>query len=268
MKVSVILSAVFCAIAISATLGTSSPTTITDDDVFAASLSGISHLEVQQPHINAFELSRGMGTIAAAAPGASLLFDQPWLPLAHLILNWKTNEDGFFEDRISHLSSISALNNARSTTGRAIHASSIFALPTPTFSELAGKLLLPVDGRILSTFGPSVRPNTTTTVRNTGLTYTVEQVTQAQAVATGHVVYTGKVGGYGNTIIINHGQAFHSVYGHLSVLHVEQGEVVSGGTIIGLTGDIHSEEGSKLYFELRQAGVAFDPLSWLPSSPH
>jgi murein DD-endopeptidase MepM/ murein hydrolase activator NlpD len=69
--------------------------------------------------------------------------------------------------------------------------------------------------------------------------------------------------GYGNHIIIDHGNGFQTLYAHLSSFRVEVGQNVAKGSIIGIMGSTGRSTGTHLHFEIRQNGAALPPLSFL-----
>lgn len=69
--------------------------------------------------------------------------------------------------------------------------------------------------------------------------------------------------GYGNHIIIDHGNGFQTLYAHLSSFRVEQGQNVAKGSIVGIMGSTGRSTGTHLHFEIRQNGMALTPLSFL-----
>ena len=84
-----------------------------------------------------------------------------------------------------------------------------------------------------------------------------------RSVFRGKIVFAGFMKGFGRTIIIDHGNAVHSVYAHLNRFAVTFGGLVSKGQTIGYMGDTESTVGVQLYFELRQNGIPQDPKKWL-----
>ncbi|HRY60243.1 MAG TPA: M23 family metallopeptidase [Patescibacteria group bacterium] len=70
-------------------------------------------------------------------------------------------------------------------------------------------------------------------------------------------------GGYGNHIIIDHGNGYQTLYGHLSVIAVNQGQNISRGEHIGTMGTTGISTGVHLHFEVRQGGVALNPLLFI-----
>ncbi|MDW8032210.1 MAG: M23 family metallopeptidase [Aquificaceae bacterium] len=79
----------------------------------------------------------------------------------------------------------------------------------------------------------------------------------------GVVVYTGWLGIYGNTVILDHGMGLMSLYGHLSEVGVKEGQFVKKGEIIGRTGATGLALGDHLHFGLLVQGYEVNPLHWL-----
>jgi len=77
-------------------------------------------------------------------------------------------------------------------------------------------------------------------------------------------VIWGWGGGYGNHIIIDHGNGFQTLYAHLSDIWVSPGQFVGQGQQIGVMGSTGWSTGTHLHFEIRVNGVPVDPLGYLP----
>ena len=81
--------------------------------------------------------------------------------------------------------------------------------------------------------------------------------------AAGQVRFAGWLGGYGKLAIIDHGDEYFTVFGHLGELGVEVGQSVAAGQSLGTVGETGSLTGPRLYFEIRRRGEALDPVRWL-----
>ncbi len=69
--------------------------------------------------------------------------------------------------------------------------------------------------------------------------------------------------GYGNRVMIDHGNGYVTLYGHLSLIQVEEGQTVKKGDVIGQMGSTGRSTGTHLHFEIRHGGVLENPLSYL-----
>jgi septal ring factor EnvC (AmiA/AmiB activator) len=79
------------------------------------------------------------------------------------------------------------------------------------------------------------------------------------------VRFAGWFRGFGRIVILDHGDDYFSVSGHLSEMAVAVGDRVGRGAVIGAVGDTGSLSGPQLYFEIRRGGEALDPREWLRS---
>lgn len=135
--------------------------------------------------------------------------------------------------------------------------------PRTGFGALRGRLPWPAAGRVVSAFGPQVHPRFGTRTFRNGVDIEAPEGTEVAAVFGGHVVYTGWFKGYGNLIILDHGNDFYTLYAHIAEIGVKEGEDVRQGQKIGTVGDTGSLAGARLYFEVRYQGRALDPADWL-----
>ena len=78
----------------------------------------------------------------------------------------------------------------------------------------------------------------------------------------GRVVYADRLGIYGFTVVLDHGQGLLSVYGHLSKIQVTLGQEVMKGDILGLTGETGLAGGDHLHFAIMVNGVYVNPIEW------
>lgn len=83
-----------------------------------------------------------------------------------------------------------------------------------------------------------------------------------RAIFDGSVVFTGVHAGYGDIVIIDHGDEYFSLAAHLSRTDVRIGDAVTMGQVIGAVGDSGSFKGAYLYFEIRHRGRPVNPLFW------
>lgn len=118
-------------------------------------------------------------------------------------------------------------------------------------------------GRLTSFFGPRYHPVLGTPRMHDGVDFAASSGTPIQAAAGGTVVFAGPRGGYGNTVIVDHGRSLATLYAHQSAIHVTQGVVVGKGQVIGAVGSTGLSTGPHLHFETRVAGVPVDPLLYL-----
>ncbi|MEZ4332897.1 MAG: peptidoglycan DD-metalloendopeptidase family protein [Myxococcota bacterium] len=126
-----------------------------------------------------------------------------------------------------------------------------------------GALVLPVDARIEKPFGRVVDPEFQTQTQRNGVDFGAAAGTPVRAVAPGIVRFAGWFRGYGRIVIVDHGDAYHSVSGHLDEIHVQVDDVLDAGQSIGTVGETGSLAGPSLYFELRHRGAPIDPAPWL-----
>lgn len=128
------------------------------------------------------------------------------------------------------------------------------------FSALRGKLALPVPGELAGRFRT---PSRAGAAGLKGVFIRAREGDQVRAVAAGRVVYADWMRGFGNLLIVDHGEAYLSIYGNNESLLKQPGEAVAAGESIATVGASGGNEQSGLYFELRHLGEAFDPLTWL-----
>jgi len=121
----------------------------------------------------------------------------------------------------------------------------------------------PVPGEITSGFGQRVHPILGTVRMHTGVDMHAEYGTSIVSGAAGVVVWAGWRDGYGNTVIIDHGNQYATLYAHQSVVHVSVGQRVEAGQAVGAVGSTGMSTGPHLHFEVRVLGVPVDPAAHL-----
>ena len=128
------------------------------------------------------------------------------------------------------------------------------------FEQLQGKLALPVKGDITNHFG-TARPDSTVLWK--GLFIKTASGQPVKAVAAGRVVFADWLRGFGNLIIVDHGNAYMSLYGNNETLYKQVGDELRGGDTIATVGNSGGNSDSGLYFELRHESRPLDPAKWL-----
>lgn len=116
----------------------------------------------------------------------------------------------------------------------------------------------PLEGAITSPYGPRWGR------MHTGID--IDGVTGEPVVASaeGTVVLAAYYSGYGNAVIVDHGNGFSTLYGHLSSIDVDTGDEVRQGQVVGAVGCTGHCTGDHLHFEIRIDGTPLDPLPYLP----
>lgn len=133
------------------------------------------------------------------------------------------------------------------------------------FSSFKGLLKMPVKGKIISFFGRHTNSQSKTVNFKTGIDIKADRGEPIYSVYDGQILYSRWFKGYGNMIIIDHGNHFYTVYAHAEELFKAKGDYVEAGEVIATVGDTGSMIGPKLYFELRHHGRPVNPLEWLKS---
>lgn len=128
-----------------------------------------------------------------------------------------------------------------------------------------GRMAWPVPGysRISSYYGYRVHPVLGIPKGHTGIDIPAPTGTPVKAGASGTVIFSGWNGGYGNAVIIDHGNGIATLYGHNSSLLVSVGQKVSTGQAIARVGSTGMSTGPHCHFEVRKNGNTVDPLPWL-----
>jgi septal ring factor EnvC (AmiA/AmiB activator) len=128
------------------------------------------------------------------------------------------------------------------------------------FDQLRGKLTLPVRGVVTNRFG-ALRPDSP--VQWKGIFLKASSGQAVKAIAAGQVVFADWLRGFGNLIIIDHGEGYMSLYANNETLYKQVGDVLHGGDTIASVGNSGGSEDFGLYFELRYQSKPFDPMKWM-----
>lgn len=156
------------------------------------------------------------------------------------------------------LASLSSRRPARATTPRP-NAPGGGDLTTADL----GSLDWPVSGRILFRFGRDTLPSGAV-IRRNGIGIGAPLGTPVKAVSSGRVMLVQRLGTYGLTIVLEHGNGYFSLYMQLGSATVQKDATVQKGETIGMVGGENSDQGPHLYFEIRgENQIALDPADWL-----
>jgi murein DD-endopeptidase MepM/ murein hydrolase activator NlpD len=128
---------------------------------------------------------------------------------------------------------------------------------------MPGAFKSPLQGRITSEFGLRNDPINGRHRQHHGVDIAAPRGTPIGAAATGTVVFAGRRGGYGNTVIIEQADGKQTLYGHADQLKVSVGDRVEAGQTIATVGSTGRSTGPHLHFEVRENGQPIDPLTIL-----
>ncbi len=128
------------------------------------------------------------------------------------------------------------------------------------FNLLKGKLTLPVKGEVTNHFN-AARPDSTVSWK--GLFLRTSSGQAVKAIAAGQVVFADWLRGFGNLLIIDHGDNYMSLYGNNETLYKQVGDILRGGDTIAAVGNSGGNKEFGLYFELRHESKPFDPMQWM-----
>ncbi|MEH0020909.1 MAG: peptidoglycan DD-metalloendopeptidase family protein [Desulfobacter sp.] len=136
-------------------------------------------------------------------------------------------------------------------------------LDDTSFVKHKGRLSLPVKGRIISTFGTARKGDYKSFTFQSGIDIRVERGEPVRSVFKGEVMFAQWLKGYGNLVIINHGDNYYTLYAHVEEMFKKKGEAVGTGEVIATAGDTGSMKGLRLHFEVRHHGKPVNPMKWL-----
>lgn len=167
-------------------------------------------------------------------------------------------------DREQHEEALGELESASRELGRLVER--LGGQPSDAALDIRkfrGLLDWPADGRVSARFGTAVHPRFKTSVPHPGLDIDAAPGSDIRSIFDGRIAFAGQLHGYGLTAIVDHGDGVVTIYTHASAMLVEAGQVVLRGETLGKVGDSGSVRGPYLYFEIREAGRAVDPIPWL-----
>ena len=157
---------------------------------------------------------------------------------------------------IESLEAESAALSAQIAAAQAAAASAVTNTGSTGVPSVAG-FVWPVSGTVTSGYGMRWGR------MHEGIDIAVPTGTPVVAVAAGTVIYAGVLGGYGNLVVVDHGNGLATAYAHNSAYAATVGQVVAQGTVIAYSGNTGNSSGPHVHFEVRVGGTAVDPLGYL-----
>jgi murein DD-endopeptidase MepM/ murein hydrolase activator NlpD len=139
----------------------------------------------------------------------------------------------------------------------------LIAQQAKALGSAPGSLARPVPGAITSGFGPRIHPIYGYSLMHTGVDMSGGSGQAIVSASSGTVIFVGVKGGYGNTIMIDHGGGLVTLYAHQSKYAVSAGQSVKRGQTIGYVGSTGVSTGPHLHFEVRIGGNPVDPAKYL-----
>lgn len=132
-----------------------------------------------------------------------------------------------------------------------------------SFSRQKGRLSRPVKGKIITRYGKAATGGYNAFTFRNGIDIKVERGEPVHSVFKGEVMFADWLKGYGNILIINHGENYYTLYAHVQEVFKKTGEKVDTGEVIATAGDTGSIKGLCLHFEVRHHGKPVNPMKWL-----
>lgn len=140
------------------------------------------------------------------------------------------------------------------------------APPNFKFKNLAkarGKLLWPAKGKVITHYGKQRDPKSRTYIKNIDIEIKVKEGTPVHCVFPGIVRLITYLPGYGNTVIVDHGKGYYTVYSHLAEINVSKNSFVDRNQVIGTVGDSGYLGQVSLRFGIYGSNRTYDPERWL-----
>ena len=153
-----------------------------------------------------------------------------------------------------------AKTDERPKAGEKVKSVADASLAGLEFTKLRGKLAFPVAGEIIARYGQS-RDSGGPAWK--GLFIRARNGQEVRSVASGEVVFSDWLRGFGNLLIVDHGGGYLSLYSNNESLYKQAGTRVRAGDAVASVGNTGGQEESGLYFELRHLGKPFDPMTWV-----
>ena len=135
--------------------------------------------------------------------------------------------------------------------------------PDYTYLAKGSRLEWPLRGPVITLFGSRNHPVFRTKVFNSGIDIRAAAGAPVKAAGPGEVLFSGWLRGFGQVVIVNHGDSLSTVYANLGRTSVGEGDAVRVGSVLGTVGNTGAGGEYSLHFEVRQGGTAKDPMNYL-----
>ncbi len=166
--------------------------------------------------------------------------------------------------KASHQKMLSELKEASKKLLKIIkEASKSDAYAKSTFRRLKGKFSWPANGKIAIPYGTQKDPHFNTPVFRNGIHIRSNYKADVKSIYKGKVIFAEWFKGFGQLVIINHGGGYHSLYGNLSEIFSNAGDIIKESQVIGKVGTSGILNAPGLYFEIRYKGKPLEPTQWL-----
>lgn len=134
---------------------------------------------------------------------------------------------------------------------------------TGGFAAMKGRLPPPARGTVTTYFGTNNQGKFGLATRADGIDIKTLAGSEISAIHKGKVVYVGQLRGYGNLLIIDHGQQYYSLLSRAAEFYKKEGETVAAGEVVGVMNEQGGLLGEGLHFEIRHGADSVDPLEWV-----
>jgi len=131
------------------------------------------------------------------------------------------------------------------------------------FPAQKGLLEPPVKGPLITLFGQQIKGKFESSITSQGIDIQVRNGQEIRAIYDGKIIHSGYLRGYGNLMIIDHGQQYFSLVSRAADFYKKEGTSVAKGEAVGMTGDDDPLYGKGLHFEIRKGSKPEDPLLWV-----
>jgi murein DD-endopeptidase MepM/ murein hydrolase activator NlpD len=156
---------------------------------------------------------------------------------------------------------VEAARRAREAAGQAAGQAArngLSRLPRAGSGVSPSGFIWPVQGVLTSGYGPRWGR------MHTGIDIAAPSGTPIHAAKAGEVIFTGWLGGYGNAVILDHGEGVATLYGHQSRIGTTEGQILNQGDVLGFVGTTGHSTGNHLHFEIRVDTKPRNPRPYLP----